>query len=152
MAEMKSKYLLRFHKFYCDRVSSLKEHVRDLKQRLPQEEFRSHPDVKFAKRLRDASLEIIPEDPNLPEYRLKADLKKYRRHKKGLQRYRLFFCFSSTPPIIVYLYLNDKSTLRKEGAKTDPYAVFSKLAKRKKVSSYPSDPVLQHWISEGFIV
>ena len=145
----KNSYLLRFHRMYCDRVAHLKDHIRDLRSELPEDAFRVHPDVKFAKRLRDATREIIPEDPNLSDYRLKGDLKKYRRYKKGLQRYRLFFCFSSQPPIIVYLYLNDEKTLRKEGAKTGPYAIFSKLVKNKKVSTDPSDPRLQNWISDN---
>lgn len=145
---MKSKYLLRFHDFYYNRINDLKIRVQELKQSLEKDEFLSHPDVKFAKRLRDASRVIIPDNPDLPDYRLKGDLKKFRRYKKGLQRYRLFFCFSSKPPVIVYLYLNDEKTLRKDGAKTDPYNVFSKMVKKGEVSSDPSDPKVQRWISE----
>lgn len=148
MAEMKSKYLLRFHKFYYERVADLKRRVIALKNSLPDEEFRTHPDVKFAKRLRDASREIVPQDPNLPEYRLKGDLRKFRRYKKGMQRYRLFFCFSSTPPIIVYLYLNDDKTMRKDGDKNDPYVIFSKKVKNGEVSADPADPKPQKWISK----
>ena len=33
----------------------------------------------------------------------------------------LIFTFSSKPKLILYLYLNDKNTLRKQSSKTDPW-------------------------------
>ncbi len=142
----KSNYLLKCHKFYADRIDSLKQEIKELKDSLTEEEFSKHPDVKFAARVRKATKEIIPEDPDRKEYQLHGDLKKYRRYKQGLQRYRLFFAFSKKPPIILYLYLNDKSSLRKEGSKNDPYNVFSKLVDKKQISHDPNDPTIQRWI------
>lgn len=142
----KSNYLLKCHKFYCDRIDSLKQEIKELKDSLTKEEFSKHPDVKFAVRVRKATKESIPEDPDRKEYQLRGDLKKYRRYKQGLQRYRLFFTFSTKPPIILYLYLNDKSTLRKEGSKNDLYNVFSKFVDKKQISHDPSDPAIERWI------
>ena len=71
--------------------------------------------------------EIIPRDPNSAEFRqgntLGADNRQWFRAKFH-QRYRLFFRFSSKEKVIVYAWVNDESTLRKAGSKTDPYAVF----------------------------
>lgn len=148
MVEKKHKYLLKFHKFYSEEVDNLKQEVKKLKVSLPYDAFLQHPDVKFAARLKRATSEVIPEDPDKKEYQLHGSLKKYRRYKQGLQRYRLFFTFSSKPPIILYLYINDKSSLRKEGDKNDPYNIFTKLVEQKKVSHDPNDPIIQKWITE----
>lgn len=148
MVETKSKYLLKYHKFYSEKVDVLKQEIKKLKVSLHHEAFAQHPEVKFAARLMKATKETIPEDPNKKEYQLHGDLKKYRRYKQGLQRYRLFFTFSTNPPIILYLYVNDQSSLRKEGDKNDPYRIFTKLVEQKKVSHDPNDPVIQEWISD----
>lgn len=148
MVVTKSKYLLKCHRFYSDRIDALKEEIKELKNSLTDEEFAQHPDVKFAVRVRKATKEIIPEDPDRKEYQLHGDLKKYRRYKQGLQRYRLFFAFSTTPPIILYLFLNDKFSLRKEGSKNDPYIIFSKFVQKKQISHDPCDPAIQKWIRD----
>jgi toxin YhaV len=75
----------------------------------------------------------IARDPNDPAHRLKADLGAWRR-VKFLGRFRLFFRFSSSPkPVVILTWLNDENTLRKEGASTDPYAVFSGMLRRGEV-------------------
>ena len=54
-----------------------------------------------------------------------------KRH--GLpDRLRLFYVFSSEAKTITYLYLNDRGTLRKHGAATNPYAIFSDLVSSGK--------------------
>ncbi len=142
-----NSYLLRCHKFYSERVGKLKEQVKELKNKLNDDEFKQHEVVKLAYRIRRADHEIIPQDPDRPEYRLRAELKKYRRYKQGLQRYRIIFCFSNQPKIIVYLYINDEKHLRKEGSKTDPYGEFKKHAKKGHFSHNPSDPKIQTWLN-----
>ena len=148
MVERKNRYLLRFHKCYFEKIEALKSEIKKLKASLDETSFREHPDVKFAVRLREAKEKTIPEDPDRKEYQLHGILKKYRRYKQGLRRYRLFFTFSSQPPIILYLYINDKSSLRKDGDKNDPYIIFSKLVKQGNVSHDPNDPAIQKWIKE----
>jgi toxin with endonuclease activity of toxin-antitoxin system len=143
---MGSEYLLKYHDFYYQRILALKEQVRRLKAGLTPEDFGQHEIVKFAARVRRADREIIPQDPNKTEYRLQGALRRYRRYKQGLQRYRLFFCFSNNPPVIVYLYLNDEKHLRKAKSKTDPYEQFSGFVSRGTFSHDPSDKKIQKWI------
>lgn len=143
---IKNNYLLKCHNFYYLRVSQLKEQIKCLKLSLPREEYIQHEVVKFAARLKRATLEVIPEDPNKIEYHLHGDLKGYRRYKQGLQRYRLFFTFSVKPPLILYLYINDEKHLRKEGDKNDPYEEFKRFVSKGLFSSNPSDSKIQQWI------
>lgn len=143
---MKSNYLLRYHDFYFQRIERLKKQVKELRRRLDDERFRQHKIVKLAYRIRQADQEIIPQGPNRPGYHLTGSLKKYRRYKQGLQRYRLFFCFSDRPKIILYLYLNNEKHLRKAGDKGDPYEEFKRLVAKKYFSHTPADPKIQKWI------
>jgi len=143
---MKIKYLLRYHDFYFQRITKLKEQIKELRGKLNDEKFNQHEIVKLAYRVRQADQKIIPQNPNLPEYRLRGGLKKYRRYKQGLQRYRILFCFSSHPAIILYLYLNDEKHLRKAGDKHDPYEEFKRMVTNGRFSHNPADPKIQKWI------
>ena len=143
-----SSYVLRYHQFYYGRIQELKEQVRKLSVTLSKEEFLQHTVVKFAYRIRKADQEIIPEDPDRPEYKLRGELRKYRRYKQGLQRYRIIFCFANKPKIILYLYLNSEKSLRKAGGHRDPYEKFRKFVKRGNVSNDPGDPTIQKWIQD----
>ncbi len=141
-----NKYYLKCHELFARRIAKLKEQVKKLHATVPPDEFIQHETVKLAARIRRATLEIIPEDPNRPEYVLSGDLKKYRRYKQGLQRYRIMFCFSNVPRIIIYLYVNDKDHLRKQGDKNDPYEEFKQMVRSGKVSHDPQSPAVQKWI------
>lgn len=143
-----TSYLLKAHDFYDQRVQKLKQQVQKLKSSLCEEEFLKHETVKFAARLRRATRDIIPEDPNKKEYQLKGELKKFRRYKQGLQRYRLIFAFSSTPPVIIYLYINDEKHLRCDGGKNDPYEEFAHLVKKAVFSHDHNDPKSRKWIRD----
>lgn len=141
-----SNYVLQAHQFFAGKVDALKERVKELRHTLSNEDFVQHDVVKFAARVRKATLEIIPEDPNRRDYLLKDELKKFRRYKQGLQRYRIIFCFSNKPSIILYLYLNDEKHLRKDGSKNDPYTEFGNLLKKGEFSHDPQNPKIQQWI------
>jgi len=143
---VKNNYLLKAHEIFFQRTLELNNEVKALSEKLSQDELRQHETVKLAKRIYMAALETIPQNPNDPSYYLKDELRKYRRYKQGLGRYRLFFAFSTTPKIILYLYLNDKTSLRKEGDKNDPYERFKAFVKQGKVSHDPLDPRIQKWI------
>ena len=144
--KMNDPYVLKIHQFLSQRIDALKIQVKELKKTLDENTYRQHSLVKFAYRVRCAIEEIIPENPDRPDYRLTGELKKYRRYKQGLQRYRLFFCFSNRPRIILYLYLNDERHLRKEGDKNDPYEVFKKFIKQGLISHDPENQEIQKWI------
>lgn len=72
--------------------------------------------------------EAIPADPTRPEYRqgdmLGAARKHWFRAKFGNGRFRLFFRYDSKTKIIIFAWVNDETTLRTYGAKTDAYRVF----------------------------
>lgn len=148
MKPMGNPYVLKIHQLLFQRIDNLKIQVKELKEKLDDNSYRQHPLVKFAYRIRKAVEEIIPENPDRSEYQLTGELRKYRRYKQGLQRYRLFFCFSSEPRIILYLYLNDEKHLRKEGDKNDPYEIFKKFIRQGVVFNDPENPRIQKWISE----
>ena len=94
-----------------------------------------HPDVKLLAAVVRIARTIVPADPDHPDFRLRGNLARFRRAKgHGMpSRYRLFWVFSSRARAIVFLYLNDASTLRKQGAKSDPYERFSAPARRGEI-------------------
>lgn len=126
-----------FHRVFAERYEQLLSSVTALKGTLPSKEYRQRPTVKLFAKLTRAIRETVPADPDAPEYRLKRDLAKFRRMKgHGLaDRYRLFWVFSSRLRVIVFLYLNDESTLRKQDAASDPYEVFKRLLSRGEIGS-----------------
>jgi toxin YhaV len=107
-------------------IRHLVESVNALSARDP-ERYVEHPAAKLLDTVNRHMRVIIPRDPNAPEFRQGGALGADNRHwfrAKFHQRYRLFFRFSSKEKTIVYVWMNDESTLRKAGSKTDPYAVF----------------------------
>lgn len=93
--------------------------------------YQSGANAKVLRALRRLIFDTIPEDPTRPEYRLGNTLGQRGRHwfraKFGGQRFRLFFRYDSRGRIIVYAWVNDSTTLRTYGAKTDAYAVFASM-------------------------
>jgi toxin YhaV len=125
-------WILLYHPLFGRRYTELRSEARRLKRQLPAHEFRQRPLVKLVAAVHRLITQIVPADPNAPGFRLRGELAKFRRAKgRGLPpRYRLFWVFSEQAHTIVFLYLNDESTLRKEGAGTDPYEVFRTLVQR----------------------
>jgi toxin YhaV len=92
--------------------------------------YRGHPRTKLLATIYRTITEYIPRDPNAPEFRQGDTLGPDNRHwfrAKFHQRYRLFFRFSTKDRLIVYVWINDESTLRKAGSKTDAYSVFKSM-------------------------
>jgi toxin YhaV len=109
------------------RLETLIRTVEALEKRQPQA-YRNHPKAKRLKRTLDLILVEIPRHPNGAEYQLGNTLGPAYRHwrrAKFLGRFRLFFRFSSAQKVIVYAWVNDETTLRKAGAHSDPYRVFT---------------------------
>lgn len=100
-----NNYTLRIHHFFTERLSKLADNVKRLSKLLSQEQLVQHESVKLLGKIKRAIFKIVPQDPNLREYCLRGSLSKFRRYKRGLQRYRIICCFSNYPPIIVYLYM-----------------------------------------------
>jgi toxin YhaV len=94
--------------------------------------YQQQPLTKFLSIVQRLIFEVIPRDPNAAEFRQGNTLGENNRQwfrAKFHQRLRLFFRFSSKEKVIVYAWMNDERTLRKAGAKTDPYRVFHEMLK-----------------------
>ena len=98
--------------------------------------YKHHPKTRLLASVYKAITQVVPANPDAPEFRLGktlgSDSKHWRRVKQGMpNRYRLFFRFASNPvKAIVYVWFNDKDTLRKAGAKTDVYQTFKRMLAR----------------------
>jgi toxin YhaV len=110
----------------------LSARARALKGELSEQEYARHPDVRLFLAVRELTKNVIPSDPHHADYRLLGDLAKFRRTKgRGLpNRYRLFWVFSEQLRVIIFLYLNDSTSLREEGGRRDPYRLFSEMRHR----------------------
>lgn len=93
--------------------------------------WRQNANVKLLVMIRDLMLDRIPRDPLAPEFRQGNTLGAQHRHwfraKFGANRFRLFFRADSHAHVAVYAWVNDRDTMRKAGASTDPYAVFARM-------------------------
>jgi toxin YhaV len=101
------------------------------------DDYQSHPTVKRLARIINLITEEIPADPTQEKFNLGNTLGKDYRHWKRAKfgkdrRYRLFFRYDAKTQkqgkgkAIVYAWVNDEKTLRKEGDKNDPYAIFAR--------------------------
>ncbi len=117
---------------FAERWRALKTEVEWLRKRDP-DGYRAAPATKLLAALRDATLRDIPGDPGAARYRQGRTLGPEYRHwrrDRFFGRFRLFFRYSTDAASIAYVWLNDESTLRKSGAKTDAYAVFRAMLER----------------------
>jgi len=117
------------HDLFAEQLDTLITKVEALAAKDP-EPYRSHPSTKLLATIEDHILRQIPRNPSSPEFRQGNTLGKDNRHwfrAKFHGRYRLFFRFSSEKKIIIYVWVNDEQSLRKAGAKTDPYTVFQAM-------------------------
>lgn len=131
------------HPVFLNRLENLVAEVEGVAAKDPAE-VEHHPAWKLLQCVNTSIRIRVPRNPGHDEYRqgntLGKGLKHWRRVKKDLpQRYRLFFQYRSEAPLtIIYAWLNDSYCLRKEGSKTDCYAVFKKMVEGGKIpNSYP---------------
>ncbi|MFS8082281.1 MAG: type II toxin-antitoxin system YhaV family toxin [Ginsengibacter sp.] len=92
----------------------------------------SSPEATMLAALIHVMRDVIAREPNETRAKLKRDLSAWRRVKL-LGRFRLFYRFSSQHKLIILTWLNDQSTLRKEGSSTDPYEVFAGMLSRGEI-------------------
>ena len=111
----------------------LRAEVKALKAELGPKAFAAHRQVKLFAALVRIVHETVPRNPDAVGFRqgltLGEKFTSWRRVKgHGLPaRWRLFFKFSDKSKVIVFVWLNDETTLRQAGAATDVYAVFRKM-------------------------
>lgn len=119
---------LHAHPLFLDQVERLLTAVERAKQSDPTS-WQGRADTRLLAAIRALILDRIPRDPLAPEFRQGNALGKERRHwfraKFAGNRFRLFFRADSQAKVIVYAWVNDRDTLRKAGANSDPYAVFA---------------------------
>lgn len=95
--------------------------------------YRSNANVRVLAAVAKLVLRVISEDPGKLDYRIGNTMGKAYRHwsrAKFGQRFRLFFRYDSVAKIIVFAWVNDESSLRARGSKTDPYEVFRTMLGR----------------------
>lgn len=118
------------HPLFLDQLDKLIAAVNRARQSDPAG-WQHNANVKLLAALRDLILDRIPRDPLAPEFRQRNTLGLAHRHwfraKFGANRFRLFFRADSASRVIVYAWVNDRGTLRKAGAASDPYAVFARM-------------------------
>lgn len=120
---------LMVHPLFHDQLEQLTAGVERLASQQPHR-WQSHPAAKLLATIRRYILEIIPRDPNAPQFRLGNALGADNRHwfrAKFHRRFRLFFRFSSRYKMIVYVWVNEESSLRKAGSRSDPYTRFREM-------------------------
>lgn len=118
------------HPLFLDQLEKLTAAVERASEKDPRG-WRTSANAKLLAALRQLVFETIPQDPSRSEYRqggtLGDDRKHWFRAKFGGGRFRLFFRYSTKAKIIVFAWVNDETTLRTYGAKSDAYAVFRKM-------------------------
>ena len=91
--------------------------------------WQGNANVRLLANLRDPMFDRVPRDPLAAMFRQGNTLGPEHRHwfraKFGANRFRLFFRADPTARIVVYAWVNDRDTLRKAGAASDPYAIFA---------------------------
>ena len=116
------------HPLFLDQLERLLAAVERAKRSNP-EGWQGKADARLLAALRALLLDRIPRDPLAPGFRQGNTLGPAHRHwfraKFGGNRFRLFFRADSRARVIVYAWVNDRDTLRKAGAGSDPYAVFA---------------------------
>ena len=122
-------WTLLFHPQIVGQLARLARAVEQARRRDPKG-WTQNANVKLLAATRKLMFEVVPGDPARPEYRqgstLGAEYRHWFRVKFG-GRFRLFFRYDSRSRIIVYAWVNDESTLRKAGSKSDPYAMFRRM-------------------------
>ncbi len=129
---------LYYFRIFRAALDELEAFVAELAERDPKG-YKTHPKTKLLASVYRAVTELVPANPDAPDFRLGKTLgsanTNWRRVKKGMpDRYRLFFRFASNPvKAIVYVWFNDEDTLRKVGSKTDVYETFKRMLARGAV-------------------
>ena len=119
------------YSLFANQLNILVEKAEKLRVQSP-ETYHSESATKLLATIEDLIYKQIPSNPEAPQFRQGNTLGKENKHwfrAKFHQRYRLFFRYSTKYKVIVYAWLNDENTLRKAGARTDPYALFSSMLK-----------------------
>src|SRR5690554_3562570 len=100
------------HPLLLEQVEALIRQVEQVRKKDPQGYQGKNVSKRLAAILKLA-FEVIPQDPERPEYRQGATLGDDHKHwfwAKFFQQYRLFFRFHAASQVIVFAWVNDEST------------------------------------------
>lgn len=114
------------HPLFLDQVVELVNKVAGLKTANPAG-YRSKNATKRLAAISKLIFEEIPSDPADPKFRQGNTLGDEHRHwfrARFFQQYRLFFRFHAESRVIIYAWVNDETTLRAYGSRSDAYRVF----------------------------
>jgi toxin YhaV len=115
------------HPLLLDQLEKLTAAVEKAKTKDPHG-WAGTANAKVLATVRSLIFETVPSDPTRPEYRQGGTLGAARKHwfraKFGNGRFRLFFRYDSRAKVIIFAWVNDDTTLRTYGSKSDAYAVF----------------------------
>ncbi len=114
------------HPVFLDQLEGLIEEV-EARQVRDSKTWRKKNCTKRLAAIFKLMTEAIPTDPGASVFRQGNTLGDGRKHwfrAKFFQQYRLFFRFNRGAKIIVLGWVNDNTTLRAYGSKTDAYATF----------------------------
>lgn len=121
------------HPLLLNQLEKLTTAVEKAKAKDPQGWTRT-ANAKLLAAVRSLMFETIPGDPTRPEYRqgdtLGATRKHWFRAKFGNGRFRLFFRYDSRSQVLIFAWVNDATTLRTYGSRTDAYAVFKGMLEK----------------------
>jgi toxin YhaV len=120
------------HPLFLDQVDALTARVASAKVKDPKT-YKQKNSTKRLAAITKLALDVIPEDPARPEYRLGGTLGEGHKHwfrAKFFQQYRLFFRFHAAQRIIIYAWVNDEDTKRAYGSGDDAYRVFRAMLDR----------------------
>lgn len=120
-----------FHPAFARQLEALVEKVEALSQSFP-DDYRKKSATKRLAAILDLVVKEIPTDPKNAAYRQGMTLGAEHKHwfrAKFFQQYRLYFRFHESSKVIIIGWVNDDTTLRAYGSKTDAYKVFSRLLK-----------------------
>lgn len=115
------------HPLFLDQLEKLTDAVEALKAKKP-DEYHRNASTKLLAALNKLVFQTVPADPTATVYRQGSTLGEAHKHwfraKFGNGRFRLFFRYDSTAKVIIFAWVNDETTLRTYGAKSDAYKVF----------------------------
>lgn len=115
------------HPLFLDQLQRLVAAVELVKAKKP-DDYEKNANTKFLAALNKLVFQTIPSDPAAAIYRQGSTLGEAHKHwfraKFGNGRFRLFFRYDSGAKVIIFAWVNDESSLRTYGAKTDAYRVF----------------------------
>ena len=117
------------HPLFLAQVEALASQVEAFKARDPASYTRKNAAKRLAA-ITKLAFDVIPQDPERPEYRQGSTLGDAYRHwfrAKFFQQYRLFFRYHASSRVIVYAWVNDEDTKRAYESTDDAYRVFRRM-------------------------